>query len=175
MGGSAVHGWLSGRRACALAAAIALTMAGGCALLIHAKFAPKRLETLILIEERTGWNFPAQTRIVVAAQDNLGLDFALWAVLEVPRDAVREVLMQPQTGQFASDEGEDGFPEVCQHMSGTYWASAPDWIPPLPSGFDRYLGVSRFEPKSYDVREAIVEMGDDESAMATVYVLYTTY
>lgn len=154
---------------------MALATAGGCALLIQSKFAPKRLETLTLIEERTGWEFPTQTRIVVAAQDNLGLDFALWAVLEVPRDAVREMLLRPQTGQFASAEGEDGFPEVCEHLAGTYWVSAPDWIPPLPRDFECYLGVSRFEPSSYDVREAVAEMGDEKSGMATVYVFYTTY
>ncbi|MFW5867418.1 MAG: hypothetical protein ACOCX2_06350, partial [Armatimonadota bacterium] len=100
-----------------MSAAISLTMAGGCALLIHAKFAPKRLENLMLIEERTGWDFPEDTRVVVAGQDNLGLDFAIWAVLEVPGNQVREVLLSPRSGQFASTEGESGFPEICEHMA----------------------------------------------------------
>jgi len=102
------------------------------------------------------------------------MDVAIWAVLEVPREDVREVLTHPQTGQFKSAEGQGGFPEVCTHMAGAYWASAPDWIPSLPRTFARYLGVSRFEPSSYDVREAIAEMGDG-GEMVTVYVFYVTY
>ena len=158
-----------------MAVSVLLLVSGSCAMRLLAQFTPRRIEALAPIEQRTGWIFPPETRIITAARGRLGMDVGIWAVLEVPREDVPDLLLSPQTGQFASVEGENGFPEVCRHMSGTYWIAAPDWIPPLPREFKHYVGVSRFEPSSYDVREAIAEMADEESAMATVYVMYATY
>jgi len=169
-----VRKWLTGRRACLVAAGMALVLAAGIGLRLYWLFAPKHIETLDLIEERTGWTFPPQTRIVSAGQDNLGMDFAIWAVLEVPRDAVRSVFLAKTGGQLQQEEGESGFPKVCMHMGGDYWSFAPKWLPPLPGSFEHYFAASRFGP-TYNMREAIAEMGDGDSEMVTVYVFYTTY
>ncbi len=165
----------------AIVAATGIVMAcmailfGTAFLYLRALWAPKHIETLDLIEERTGWFFPADTRIVTAGQDNLGMDFAIWAVLEVPRDKVRDVLLAEGQGQFSHEEGAGGPAGLITHMyHHKYWSFGPEWIPPLPQRFEHYLAVYRFGPE-YDVREAIAELGDGDDEMVTVYVFYTTY
>lgn len=182
-------GWMKGWRlflaAAALAVVTVVVFSLGASLLFRARFAPRQIEALDLIEQRTGWRFPADTRIASAAQGHLGMDFAIWAVLEIPQEHVRELLATPpadrdnvrgeSTGEFAYEEGQGQFPAICRHMDWGYWSFAPDWIPPLPERFERYAAAYRFAHGSYDVREAIAELGDEGSAMATVYVFYATY
>ncbi|MGI5819750.1 MAG: hypothetical protein ACOX9R_16830 [Armatimonadota bacterium] len=185
----ALRKWATGRRGCVLVAAMTVAtfvvLSVGVVLLFRARFAPRHVETLELIEERTGWVFPPETRIVSAGQDNLGMDFAIWAVLEIPRSEARELFATPPpgrepaddrlTGEFAFDEGEGELPAICRHMHQGYWAFAPDWVPPLPEHFQRYVAAYWFAHRSYDVREVVVEIGDEESPTAAAYVFYTTY
>ena len=174
--------WLSGRRGCLAAVLIVLLPFAGCAALVARRVrqwaAPKRLQTLDLIEQRTEWDFPPETRIVAAAQDNLGTDLAIWAVLQMPRDEARRLLTPPLAaqgqGELSWDEGQGEVPRTYFHVLD-YWHYAPDWIPPLPGRFEHYLAASRFDSADHDVREAVVELGNADGGLATVYVFYTTY
>jgi len=157
---------------------VLLACAGIVAWRVYEWGAPKHLQSLDLIVERTEWQFPPKTRIVAAAQDNRGMDYAIWAVLEVPRDEVRRLLTTPPPeageGHVVWDEREGPLPRTFPHLLD-YWRSAPDWILPLPGRFEHYLAASRFDNADHDVREAVAELGGDADASATVYVFYTTY
>lgn len=173
--------WTTGWRAVVLAigiAAVILALLCGRAYLhLRALYAPKHIETMDLIEERTGWFFPPETRIVTAGQDNLGMDFAIWAVLEVPRNEVRNVLLAERQGDFDHEEGSGRPPDLAHMYRWGYWSFGPEWIPPLPQRFEHYLAVYRGEAKDgpWNVREAIAELGDGNGETVTVYVFYTTY
>jgi hypothetical protein len=157
--------------------AMLVVFCGSAFLYLRALYAPRHIETMDLIEERTGWFFPPETRIVSAGQDNLGMDFAIWAVLEVPRGKVRDVLLAEGQGEFSHDEGTGAAPDLSHMYRSGYWSFGPEWIPPLPQRFEHYLAVYRGEAKDgpWNVREAIAELGDGNGEMVTVYVFYTTY
>ncbi len=169
--------WPTGWRACV--AAMGLVIGGGAVLLLpmyllgRARFAPRHIQTLDLIEQRTGWLFPPGTRIISAGHDNLGMDFAIWAVLEVPREKVRDVLLAEAGAEVTHEEGSGKLPEMCAHLRWGHWDLAPEWLPPLPQQFQHYVAVRRFGP-GYDDREAVAELGGDDQTVATVYVFYTT-
>ncbi|NLO07057.1 MAG: hypothetical protein GX131_14620 [candidate division WS1 bacterium] len=77
--------WLTRSRLWLLVAGMAVAiLLGTCAVRLRSEFTPRRITTLEPIEERTGWVFPAGTRVVTAA--NVGPATSR-AVRAVPRAA----------------------------------------------------------------------------------------
>ncbi len=157
--------WTTGWRVVVLAIGIVIAMlvvfCGSVFLYLRALYAPRHIETMDLIEERTGWFFPPETRIVTAGQDNLGMDFAIWAVLEVPRDRVRDVLLAEGQYELSHEKGTGAAPDLSHTYRSGYWSFGPEWIPPLPQRFEHYLAVYRGEARGdpLSVREASPNWG----------------